>query len=172
VVHDPRLLDALEQFEAKAWEGSVFRHVLGPYAPNLANVRGARWNPPEVSALYVSLEEETARAEGDRVLAIQSVPPRVTRSIYELAISLESVLDLTGSGQLEAVGLTAEDLQGDSFEPCQRVGAAVSWVGHDGLLVPSARRDQGKNLVIYTANQAPESEIETRQHWTIESDAT
>lgn len=172
MVHDPRLLDALEQFGAKAWEGKVFRHVLGSYAPDLANVRGARWNPPEVSALYVSLEEETARAEGDRVLAVQSVPPRISRSMYELGISLESVLDLTKAGQLEAVGLTEEDLQGDSFEACQRVGGAIAWVGHDGLLVPSARRDQGKNLVIYTANQAPESEIETRRQWAIESDPT
>jgi hypothetical protein len=29
------------------------------------------------------------------------------------------------------------------------IGGAVSWLGHDGLLVPSARRDSGTNLVIF-----------------------
>jgi RES domain-containing protein len=28
----------------------------------------------------------------------------------------------------------------------------VNWLGHDGLLVPSARRESGKNLVIFRQN--------------------
>jgi RES domain-containing protein len=168
VLHDPQLLDALEQFRSSPWRGTVYRHVLGPYAPDLANVRGARWNPPEVSALYVSLEEETAKAEGARVLEVQSVPPRVKRSIYELDVELERVLDLTTGTALAGVGLTDDDLQSDSFLACQRVGGAVAWLGHDGLLVPSARAAGGINLVIYTSNQASESEISSRRHWEIQ----
>lgn len=169
MVHDPRLLDALESFEAGPWEGIAFRHVLGSYAPDRANVRGARWNPPEVAALYMSLDEATAKAEGDRLLAVQPVAPRVARTIYELGVNLESVLDLTLPGRLEAVGMTGEDLENDSFEACQRIGAAVAWAGHDGLLVPSVRHEGGSNLVAYTANEVPESEIEIRRQWAIES---
>jgi RES domain-containing protein len=168
VLHDPQLLDALEQFDSAPWQGAVYRHVLGSYAPDLANVRGARWNPPEVSALYVSLEEDTAKAEGARVLEVQPVPPRIKRSIYELDVELERVLDLTSGTRLADIGLTDDDLQADSFDACQRVGGAVAWIGHDGLLVPSARVASGMNLVIYTSNQAGESEIQTRRHWEIE----
>jgi len=169
VLHDPLLLDALEQFDSAPWQGTVYRHVLGSYPPDLANVRGARWNPPEVSALYVSREEETASAEGARVLEVQSVPPRVKRSIYELDVDLERVLDLTIGSRLTDVGLNNDDLRGDNFEACQRVGGAVAWIGHDGLLVPSARVAGGSNLVIYTSNQAPESEIRSLRHWEIEA---
>ena len=168
MLHDPQLLDALEQLNSLPWRGTVYRHVLGSYAPDLANVRGARWNPPEVSALYVSLEEETAKAEGARVLEVQSVPPRVKRSIYELDVELERVLDLTAGTTLADVGLTDDDLQSDSFVACQEVGGAVAWLGHDGLLVPSARAAGGINLVIYTSNQASESEISPRRHWEIQ----
>jgi RES domain-containing protein len=162
VFHDPVLLDALERFDAEPWEGVVFRHVLGQSAPDRPNVRGARWNPPEVSALYVSLDHATATAEGNRILEVQSVRPRVTRFVYELGIRLDRLLDLSDEASLDAVGISEEDLRADSFESCQRVGGAVAWGEHDGLLVPSIRREGGQNLVIFTANQAVESELEIR----------
>lgn len=168
MLHDPRLLDALEQFDTEPWRGAVFRHVLGSYPPDLANVRGARWNPAEVSALYASLEEETATAEGNRVLEVQSVPPRVRRSMHELDVELERVLDLAVDDRLTEVGLTEDDLRGDNFEACQRVGGAVAWIGHDGLLVPSVRAEGGRNLVIYISNREPESEIRSLRQWEVD----
>lgn len=162
MVHDPALLDALERFDSESWEGIVFRHVLGQTAPDRANVRGTRWNPPEVSALYVSLDRETAKAEGDRILEVQSVRPRVKRFIYELGLRLDRVLDLSEKAALAALGISEDELRGDSFEACQRVGSAVAWGEHDGLLVPSVRHEGGTNLVVYTANQAVESELEVR----------
>lgn len=162
MVHDPALLDALEGFDNESWEGIAFRHVLGQTAPDRANTRGARWNPPEVSALYVSLDHETAKAEGDRILEVQSVRPRAKRFIYEFGLRLDRVLNLSGKVGLAAVGISEDELHGDSFEACQRVGGAIAWGGHDGLLVPSVRHEGGKNLVIYTANQAAEAELEIR----------
>jgi RES domain-containing protein len=110
----------------------------------------------------VSLDRETAKAEGDRILEVQSVQPRVKRFIYELGLRLDRVLDLSGSADLAALGISEDELRGDSFEACQRVGGAIAWGGHDGLLVPSVRHEGGRNLVIYTANQAVESELEIR----------
>jgi RES domain-containing protein len=167
VVYDPALLDALERLDAEPWEGSVFRHVLGDNEPDRPNVRGARWNPPEVSALYVSLDQETAKAEGDRIIEVQPIPPRAKRTIFERGLRLDRLLDLSDMADLEAVGLTEEDLRADSFERCQEVGGAVAWIGHDGLLVPSVRRDGGRNLVVFTANQAAASEAEVRRHFEI-----
>jgi len=162
VVHDPALLDALERFDTEPWQGRVYRHMLGSAPPEFVNERGARWNPPGTPALYTSLAGTTAKAEGDHVIAMQPVPPRATRTIYELDVWIENLLDLTDAKRLTAVGITEEDFESIPWEPCQRVGGAVAWLGHDGLLIPSARDSDGKNLVIFTANQPAESEIVVR----------
>lgn len=159
MIHDPALLDALERFDTEPWQGRVFRHMLGSAPPELANERGARWNPPGTPALYTSLTETTAKAEGDHVIAMQPVPPRATRTIYELDVSIENLLDLADAKRLTATGITEEDIESIPWEPCQRVGGAVAWLGHDGLLIPSVRDSDGSNLVIFTANQPPSSEI-------------
>jgi RES domain-containing protein len=93
------------------------------------------------------------------VIAMQPVPPRATRTIYELDVSIENLLDLTDAGRLATIGITEEDFESIPWEPCQRVGGAVAWLGHDGLLIPSVRDSDGSNLVIFTANQSPGSEI-------------
>lgn len=159
MIHDPALLDALERFDAGPWQGRVYRHMLGSAPPELANERGARWNPPGTPALYTSLAESTAKAEGDHVIEMQPVPPQATRTIYEMDVSIENLLDLTGAGRLGAIGVTDEDFGSIPWEPCQRVGGAVAWLGHDGLLIPSVRDSDGSNLVIFTANQPPGSEV-------------
>lgn len=162
MIHDPVLLDALERFDTESWQGRVYRHVLGSAQPELANERGARWNPPGTSALYASLTEATAKAEGDHVIAMQPVPPRATRTIYELDVSIARLLDLTDASRLAAIGITEEDFESIPWEPCQRVGGAVTWLGHDGLLIPSVRDTDGSNLVIFTTNQPASSEIVVR----------
>jgi RES domain-containing protein len=125
-------------------------------------VRGARWNPPGTSALYTSLAESTAKAEGDHLIAMQPVPPRASRTIYELDVSIASLLDLTDAARLAGIGVTEEDFESILWEPCQRIGGGVAWLGHDGLLIPSVRDSDGSNLVIFTANQPPEAEIAVR----------
>lgn len=159
MIHDPALLDALERFDTEPWQGRVYRHMLGSAPPELVNERGARWNPPGTPAIYTSLAGTTAKAEGDHVIAMQPVPPRASRTIYELDISIKSLLDLTDAGRLAAIGVAEEDFESIPWEPCQRVGGAVAWLGHDGLLIPSVRDTDGSNLVVFTTNQAPGSEI-------------
>lgn len=44
----------------------------------------------------------------------------------------------------------------------------MAWLGHDGLLIPSVRDSDGANLVIFTANQPPGSEIVVRDSHVIE----
>jgi RES domain-containing protein len=162
VLHDPALLDVVEGIDTARWGGRVFRHMLGSAAPELVNERGARWNPPGTAALYTSLAEATAKAEGDHLVALQPVPPRAPRTIYELEVSIEHLLDLREEVHLAAVGIAEDALSADEWEPCQRIGAAVAWLGHDGLLVPSVRDDAGSNLVIFTANQPAKAEIQVR----------
>jgi RES domain-containing protein len=162
VIHDPALLDVLERFSTERWTGRVYRHMLGSASPELVNERGARWNPPGTPALYTSLAEATAKAEGDHVIAMQPVPPRAKRTIYELDVSVAKLLDLTDAKRLNSVGVSDEGLASIPWEPCQRIGGAVAWLGHDGLLIPSVRDGGGSNLVIFPANQPPESELVVR----------
>lgn len=165
MIYDPALLDRLEQCDGAAWHGHVFRHVMGSAPPELANLRGARWNPPGTQALYTSLSETTAKAEGDYVISLQPTPPHAPRTIYELVVSLANLLDLTPADRLAELGITEAELTSYEWGPCQAVGGAMAWLKHDGLLVPSARDRDGSNLVIFPANQAPESELQVRaQH--------
>lgn len=87
MIHDPALLDALERFDTEPWQGRIYRHMLGSAPPELANERGARWNPPGTSALYTSLTETTAKAEGDHVSrkALKEDYPHIPEEAYEVA---------------------------------------------------------------------------------------
>jgi RES domain-containing protein len=159
LVYSPDLLDALEQLVPEPWSGVVYRHMFGDNDPALENVRGARWNPRDVPARYVSLEAETAVAEGDHVMEVQPFRPRIARWLYEVKIELKSVVDLTDPATLASVGLGLADIRSDNHAKCRAVGGGVAWLGHDGLLVPSARIE-GTNLVIYGANVDPHADYD------------
>lgn len=158
-IHEPRLLDALESLGATSYQGVVWRHMFNEYPPELANTRGARWNPSGVAAVYASTLGETAIAEAQHAMDIQPLRPRPRRRVlYELRVSLAQVVDLTG-GHHATVGLSDQDLVSDDFTACQAVGGAVVWLGYDGLLVPSARAD-GSNIVILVDALAAETHFE------------
>jgi len=74
--------------------------------------------------------------------------------LYTIHLSLKNVIDLTAPNLLTRLGITDEVLSGIDHLPCQTVGGAVNWLGHDGLLVPSARRQGGTNIVIYQQDLA------------------
>lgn len=153
-IHDPVLLDQIEQLGTQPFEGHVWRHMFNDHPPELSNTRGARWNPPAVAAIYASLAPATALAEAQHAIDSQPLRPKPRRRVlYELRVALPSVVDLTNERYKE-VGLTDVDLGADDFLACQRVGGAVAWLGYDGLIVPSARA-AGGNVVVLVDSGAP-----------------
>jgi RES domain-containing protein len=132
------LLERLERLRAREWRGLVYRHVLGRQPPASRNHCGARWNPRGLSALYASLERDTALAEAEPTRS------RSKRTIYGLLVDLGQVVDLRDRGLLAELGVADAADRSAS----QRLGAAVARLGHDGLLVPSARA-AGTNLVMF-----------------------
>jgi RES domain-containing protein len=155
-IHDPVLLDQIEQLGTQRFDGHVWRHMFNDFPPELANTRGTRWNPAGVAAIYTSLTGDTALAEAQHVMDSQPLRPTPRRRVlYEVQITLDTVVNLTGD-RYQQVGLTATDLVADDFTACQRVGGAVAWLGYDGLLVPSARADGG-NIVILVDSLAADS---------------
>jgi RES domain-containing protein len=167
LVYPPEILDQLEQLSAEDWSGEVFRHMFAGVPPDRENTLGARWNPREVAAIYTSLGRETAFAEAEYRISLEPFRPRAERTLYRLKVRLHSVLDLTSRSFLSDLGIDEEVLSGLDLKRCQQVGGAVSWLRHDGLLVPSARHE-GANLVIFPANQQPAAEFEVLESETVE----
>jgi RES domain-containing protein len=159
VVYDEDLLHALEDAPHGPHVGDVFRHMFADYSPLLANTTGARWNPPGVPAIYASLDRETALAEAQYRISLEPFRPRAKRTLYRLAINLSNVVELVDIDRLTGIGITEAELTDFSFAACQQVGGAVAWLGHDGLIVPSARND-GLNLVIFPTSLRPTDGVE------------
>ena len=156
----PELLDKLQRLEPDAWTGIVYRHMVADYPPTLENIRGARWNPRGTPAIYASLDRETCLAEASYILSLQPLAARVKRTIYRIGVKLSSVLDLRDHSVLQDVAFPPEELESIEYRHCQEVGGAVAWLGSDGLLIPSARKRGGSNLVIFTASQTQDTDFE------------
>jgi RES domain-containing protein len=149
MIYPPAMLDILQAAVVPVWEGTVYRHMFGEHAPARRNTTGARWNGPPVEAIYTSCERETALAEADYYISLQPLRPKARRTLYTLRVAIASVVDLTRAGVLDTLGITPAILCADDQAPCRLIGGAAHWLGHNGLLVPSARNATGKNLVIY-----------------------
>ncbi|MGH9305493.1 MAG: RES family NAD+ phosphorylase [Acidimicrobiales bacterium] len=129
------------------WQGRAWRHMFNDYPPQRINTGGARWNPPGVGAIYLTLDPATALAEGQHAIDVQPRRTHARRVLYQVELSVSQLVDLTAPGALKRVSLTASDIGNDDHTACRRVGAAVAELGRGGLLVPSARTP-GTNLVV------------------------
>jgi RES domain-containing protein len=154
VIYSPHVLDVLQAVEPAPWEGTAFRHMFAGHPPDKENTRGARWNPPDTAAVYLSTERDGAVAEAEYHLSLQTPRPRARRTVYEVRITLDSVLDLTDDAVLSDLGIGPKELDDPGMQACMEVGGAAAWLEHDGILVPSAR-SAAVNLVIYPANTQP-----------------
>lgn len=146
--YDQELLELLARVPAEPWEGEVFRHMFAKFPPDHENTGGARWNLPEVPAIYTSLSREVVLAEADYQIAMQPRRPQARRTVYKIGVRLKSVLDISDPKTLAALSLNIDVIGAMDFQACQKIGSGVEHLGHDGLIVPSAR-SKGLNLVIY-----------------------
>lgn len=154
--YSPELLDALEVLTGP-WEGYAWRRVIGDSDPTQPNVRGARWNPPGVEALYFSLTAEGAEAEMTKVIERQPRPVRRPLTSYRFYVSLAQVADITGDALAE-VGHSTDALTAERWNLPAHVGGAAAWLGIAGLLVPSARHPNS-NLVVFVNNLQSDDEL-------------
>ena len=159
--------DILASATSCAWSGKAFRVMLNDYPPDRENTQGARWNPPDTAAIYTCLEPAVCIAEVEYGLARQPRPVRadLKKTLYELEVSLAAVFDLRPLlDELATVGIGHAQLFADDMALSQEIGHLVTWLGSDGLLVPSARHT-GTNLVIYPnrATDAYRFEVIDRQ---------
>lgn len=156
MLHGRGLIEVVESIPPQPWDGDVWRHVFAGNDPIRANTTGARWNASGTAALYTSLERDTALAEGEHLLAIQSVRPTIARTLHRIEVSLSRMLVLDEEARA-MIGLAEGTLSADTCLDCQELGSAISWLNLDGLQVPSVRRVGGTNIAIYVDNQDPNS---------------
>src|SRR4051794_26356309 len=176
-----RLLKAIERCASHAvrWTGTVYRSASPRYANRddlLTGVgsktAGARWNPPRsFPTVYSSLDPHTAL---DEVLAhfryygipIASAMPRVTVSIQ---VRLGRVLDLTGGPTRSTLRVSERRMLREPWRAAQQAGRealtqALGRLAHDlgweALLVRSAARRGGVNLIVFPENLSRRSSLE------------
>ena len=128
---------------------------------------GARWNPPRCfPTIYTSIDPHTAL---DEVLAhfrhyaipIESAMPRVTVAVR---VELARVLDLTDGTTRSALRVSERRMLGEPSREeqaagrealTQAMGRLAHELGWEALVVPSAARRGGVNLIIFPDNLAP-----------------
>jgi len=155
------LLERIDQIGPIDWSGDVFRYTTARRDPQSgagARINGGRWNPPGLfPAIYLAIPENACMAELDRAAQSQGVPPetllRVPYKIHTLHVTEARILDLTGT-RLEQVGLTADDVSGDDWEPCQAVGHGAWFLHFEGLLADSAS-GIGRVLTLFEGRLRP-----------------
>ncbi len=139
--------DGMIGFHGSAWHATAAEHApVSPadlpayldHAMTHTRAEGGRFNPPgEFGAIYLALDERTARQESDA--------PEV---ILELDVTLSHICDLTRPDERARCGLTPEELCAGHHGPCQRAGRALREAGYEGVRYPSAAGD-GVNLAVF-----------------------
>jgi len=171
-----RLRRAIEKClpQAIAWKGDLFRSASTKYANKDdivtgagSKAAGARWNPPgSVHTVYASLDVETAVAESLQHFRHYKIPvsKAMPRVLVALEAKLERVLDLRDGDVRRALGVSEARMLGEPWRELQKKGRealtqALGRLSYDldlqALLVPSAARKGGSNLILFPANLDP-----------------
>lgn len=179
--HANRIARAMERCLplAQPWSGDWYRFTAPRWAglPHLLTGQGAllaggRWHPPGACrSVYASLDPETALAEAlahHRRFHV-SVREAMPKTLNAVAVDLYGVLDLTTGRLRQRLGLSWQRMRTepwwkrndqDDEAVTQAVGRLAWEMGLEALLVPSATRKQGKNMVYFPDNRHPKSRLE------------
>ena len=162
--HDLSLLDRLSAFDPERFEGEVFRATRAGADPVAASISGGRWAPPpdgDVShfVLYTSLERDGAIAEVASFLAqLTPIPGPRSLKVTRLAVSATRTIRLVRA-DLGSLGVDLARYGERDYDRTQKIGAALVFLGFDGLIAPSARWSCD-NLMIFSDNHALTDRLE------------
>lgn len=162
MIHDPKLLEQLSALPTERFDGEVFRATRASLDPLAPSTSGGRWAPVadarhQIPVLYTSLEREGALAEVSYHWGQLTPRPSKPAVVHHLKVATGRTLRLLRT-DLEGVGVDLARFSGRDHPRAQEIGAAVAFLDHDGLIVPSARWDC-ENLVIFTDNHHPSAEL-------------
>ena len=155
MIHDPILVERLSAFPTENFDGEVFRATRANLDPLAPSTSGGRWAPVgdvknQIPVLYTSLENDGALAEISYHWSRLIPPPSKPAIIHRLRVNTDRTLRLVRA-DLEQLESEATAYSGNDYRSSREIGAAVAFLGCDGLIVPCARWDCD-NLVIFMEN--------------------
>jgi RES domain-containing protein len=169
-----RLRTALARCATTNWRGELFRSASPKYASKDdivtgagAKTAGGRWNPrASFNTVYASLDVETAVAEALQHFLYYAFPisKAMPRVIVALEAKLGRALDLRDGDTRRVLGVSERRMLDEPWRQEQKKGreALTQAIGRlafeadiQGLLVPSAARKGGGNLILFPANLDP-----------------
>jgi RES domain-containing protein len=154
MIHDQGLVDQLSALSVERFDGEVFRATLASADPTASSINGGRWAPgaqdgSDVPVLYTSFERDGALAEVVSFLAeLTPTPGPLPLKVSRLGVSTAKTLRLA-RGSLERLDVDMARYGERDYSRTQSIGAALAFLGLDGLIAPSARWSCD-NLMIFT----------------------
>jgi hypothetical protein len=162
MVHDPDLLDRLSAFTPIRFDDVVFRATRLGLDPLTGSYARGRWAPRDsTQVLYTSLEMDGAIAEIAFHLALLTPYPTKPVLLHRLRATTRTTIRLLRA-DLGGLGVDFSHYESINYARTQAIGAAVSFLECDGLIVPSARWSCD-NLVIFMDNHRLEETLDREQ---------
>lgn len=151
MIHDAQLVDRLSELPQELFDDIVYRATRQGLDPLTPSSNGGRWSIRDsCPTLYTSLAKEGALAE----IAFHwgQLTPRPSKPllIHTLHVKASKTIRII-KAELPQLGVNFSDYAAINYPQTQKIGAAVAFLGCDGLLVPSARWNC-ENLVLFGDN--------------------
>ena len=165
MIHDTDLLDRLDALPKETFGGEVFRGTRQHLDPLASSYSGGRWMQRDAAGvLYTSLAREGALAEIS--FHWGQLTPRPTKPVvlHTLRVVAHRTLKLVRA-DLATLGVADADYGGINLLRTQEIGAAVEFLGCDGLIAPCARWPCD-NLMLFPDKMAANATLEvvTSEH--------
>lgn len=162
MIHDPDLIDQLDALPKETFDGEVFRGTRQSLDPLASSYSGGRWMRRDgAGVLYTSLAREGALAEIS--FHWGQLTPRPTKPImlHTLRVAAHRTLKLVRA-DLESLGVPESAYGGVNMPRTQEIGAAVEFLGCDGLIAPCARWSCD-NLILFPDRMGVDANLEVVQ---------
>jgi hypothetical protein len=159
MIHDPDLVDQLEQLPKETFDGEVFRGTRQNLDPLASSYSGGRWMRRDgAGVLYTSLAREGALAEIS--FHWGQLNPRPTKPVmlHTLRVVAHRTLKLVRAN-LSTLGVQESTYGGVNIPRTQEIGAAVEFLGCDGLIAPCARW-ACDNLILFPDRMGMDATLE------------
>lgn len=161
---DLTLIDTLSEIESFAYNGEVYRVTRNHVDPITPSISGGRWALPSsdwhkgTPILYTSLNKDGAKAEIASFLSELNPPPTKKLQVHKIHVTLRKTIKLENN-DLDKLGVDFKQYKNRNYVITQKIGSALSFLGFDGLIVPSARW-HCDNLMIYMDNHSINEKLE------------
>jgi len=159
MIHDPDLIDQLDALPKETFDGEVFRGTRQSLDPLASSYSGGRWMRRDgAGVLYTSLAREGALAEIS--FHWGQLNPRPTKPVmlHTLRVVAHRTLKLVRA-DLSTLGVLESAYAGVNMPRTQEIGAAVEFLGCDGLIAPCARW-ACDNLILFPDRMGMDATLE------------